>query len=180
MSSEPRMWPQREQAGRVSFTTRQWGWMSQFLQHWSYQFTSNFRHVTLLSSDSIHWTLILTQLNTRNRKCLLEAKATYACDDRQTPSPIAQGHKCQRHLGWLLPDSPDAPIMMEAQSNHPMSQPLQIWSIIADTWLPCSRELAAVRFGMWNILSEGRAGLGWKLIPISSELGGLSQDYFSI
>lgn len=115
------------------------------------------------------WQHLLNHNSTSNwtleTKWLPETKATSVCDDRQILCPIAQGHKCRRHLGQLLPDAPaipDAPTMMQAPSNHSMSQPLWIWSIIADTWLPCFCELAAVRFGMWNILSEGYAGLGWK------------------
>lgn len=101
------------------------------------------------------------KLNTQNRKWLPKAKATSVCDDRQTLCPMAQGHGYQRHLGQLLPASLE-PHHDAGPEDHRLSQPQWIWSMIADTWLSYSRELAAVRFGMWNILSEGYAGLGWK------------------
>ena len=99
------------------------------------------------------------KLNTQNRKWLPKAKATSVCDDRQTLCPMAQGHGYQRHLGQLLPAILE-PHHDAGPEDHRLSQ--WIWSMIADTWLSYSRELAAVRFGMWNILSEGYAGLGWK------------------
>ena len=155
-------WPKREQVGRLSSPTRWWGgWVSSSnpgIICWSSTFHMTLCLFLLTAPTELQ---LYPKLNTQNRKWLPKAKATSVCDDRQTLCPMAQGHGYQRHLGQLLPAILE-PHHDAGPEDHRLSQPQWIWSMIADTWLPYSWELAAVRFGMWNILSEGYAGLGWK------------------
>lgn len=119
------------------------------------------------------------KLNTQNRKWLPKAKATSVCDDRQTLCPIAQGHGYQRHLGQLLTAILGPPPWCRPRASPPITATV---GMIYD-----SRHLAPllVRAGccqVWYVehFVWGICWPGLKVIPISSEPGGLSQGYFSV
>lgn len=171
-------WPKREQAGRLSSPTRWWGgWVSSSnpgIICWSSIF-----HMTLclFSSDSTYWTTIIPQTEHSKQKMIAQSQG-YICLWWQANS-LSYGTRT-----WISKALRPAPSCHSGAPSwcRPRGSPPVTVDMIYD-----SRHLALLlaRAGccqVWYVehFVWGICWPGLKVIPISSEPGGLSQGYFSV